>query len=77
MVVPVPEDALQVGKRFILEGEEFVINRVTKTAKNANETLRVQVDAMAVDEVRRRMTNLQSLLDGVAAGQSGTMVDVE
>lgn len=72
-----PDGSIRVGQRFTIDGEEFVINRIGKTAKNANETVRVQVDAMAVAEVQRRMTNLGLLLEGEAAGQSGTMVEVE
>jgi hypothetical protein len=64
-----------VGGRLtlIIDGkvEEFVVNRITpSTAGRGRRLVRVQIDAMAVNEVVRRRDSLIDLLDGVATEAS-------
>jgi hypothetical protein len=64
-----------VGGRLtlIIDGkvEEFVVNRITpSTAGRGRRLVRVQIDAMAVDEIVRRRDSLIDLLDGVASEAS-------
>ena len=70
-----PTNKPTVGDRFILDGHEYVINRVNvHTGNSAAKPVRVQIDAMAVDEVIRRRDNMNLLLEGEPAGGSGTAV---
>ena len=64
-----------VGERLTLtidgKVEEFVVNRITPTtAGRSGRLVRVQIDAMAVDEIVRRRDSLTDLLDGVATEAS-------
>ena len=64
-----------VGERLSLtidgKVEEFVVNRITPTtAGRGGRLVRVQIDAMAVDEIVRRRDSLTDLLDGVATEAS-------
>jgi len=62
-----------VGERLTLtidgKVEEFVVNRITPTTRGGR-LVRVQIDAMAVDEIVRRRDSLTDLLDGVATEAS-------
>ena len=62
-----------VGGRLTLtidgKVEEFVVNRITPT-RHGRRLVRVQIDAMAVDEIVRRRDSLTDLLDGVATEAS-------
>ena len=62
-----------VGGRLTLtidgKVEEFVVNRITPT-RRGRALVRVQIDAMAVDEIVRRRDSLTDLLDGVATEAS-------
>jgi hypothetical protein len=62
-----------VGERLTLtidgKVEEFVVNRITPTRRGRT-LVRVQIDAMAVDEIVRRRDSLTDLLDGVATEAS-------
>jgi hypothetical protein len=65
-----PEPA--VGERFIYEHVEYVINRITKIPPDKGPRgvtppmppERLQIDAMAVSEAKRRRNNLSRLLAG-------------
>lgn len=65
----------EVGARFTYKDVEYVINRFTiNRDKHDGEErpVRIQIDAMSVDEVYRRKGNLEDLLEGIDRSRAVT-----